>query len=80
MRKNLYSDPPKFSFFAFDDNEVLYAGFIHAEDAALYVGGQDGFTIQNTDKKILWTEGSETFSASESYDRAADVMLSRNDA
>lgn len=52
------------------------AGFFYAEDAARFVGGFDGFKITHM-RRVVWTEGSEDFSASESFDKAAAVIHSR---
>lgn len=61
-----------------------YIGCVkHYEDAACLVSsyGVGGTVRLGHDKKLtLWTEGSEQFSADESYDRAATVMREREDA
>ncbi len=48
------------------------------EDAAAMVAilGH-GSTVRYDHRLIVWTEGSEEFSASESYDRAGEVMEQR---
>ena len=52
----------------------------HAEDAAQFVGaigyGAE-IRIGHSPKWAVWREGLETFSATESYDRVADVMAAR---
>jgi hypothetical protein len=53
------------------------AAFYYAEDAARFVGGQDGYTVTGRRGLVLWTEGEEELSAFESYDRAASIMLDR---
>jgi len=53
------------------------AAFVHAEDAAMFVSSAgDGYEVK-IGSKTVWTEGSEDFLAGESYDRAAEVMWSR---
>jgi hypothetical protein len=64
----------------FNPQGEYVACFKHLEDAAalvsIYGDGaeiRDGHNKRNT----IWREGSEDFSAGESCDRAADVMLDR---
>jgi hypothetical protein len=54
------------------------AAFKHADNAAAFVAviGEDA-TVRYGHNTILWREGAEAFSASESYDGAADIMLGR---
>lgn len=50
----------------------------HAEDAACLVALYgNGATIRYDHSKVVWREGAEQFSASESYDRVADVVTAR---
>lgn len=53
------------------------AMFVHAEDAAAFVGIiGDGATVRHG-RRIVWREGSEDESAAESYDGAAERMRDR---
>jgi hypothetical protein len=57
---------------------VLYAQCRYAEDAAAMAALLgDGATITYRLGPVLWREGSESFSASESYDQCRDAMLER---
>lgn len=50
----------------------------YPSDAACLVGLYGaGSTVKYDHAKVLWREGKEEISASESYDIAADTMLSR---
>jgi hypothetical protein len=56
------------------------AALKYAEDAAAFVAILgDGATIRHghSAKEIVWREGEEEFSASESYERAATRMYAR---
>ncbi|HET7413417.1 MAG TPA: hypothetical protein VFJ18_12235 [Pararhizobium sp.] len=48
----------------------------YAEDAACLVS-MSGGVVKHGHNLIVWREGSEEFSAGESYDRAARIMKSR---
>lgn len=48
----------------------------YAEDAACLVSMAGG-VVKHGHSLIVWREGSEEFSAGESYDRAAQIMESR---
>lgn len=49
-----------------------------ADDAAVLVSARgEGATIRLTPSMIVWNEGREGFSAGESYDRVAEVVLMR---
>ncbi len=62
-------------FKVYDKDGEYLASCHHLEHAAMIVAGigADGTTIRNghSKKMILWTEGSEDFPASESYDGVA---------
>lgn len=67
-------------FKAFTPSDEYTACFKHLEDAAAFVAYLgEGATIRDghSKKLTLWTEGSEEFSANESFDGAAEVMLKR---
>lgn len=51
----------------------------HAEHAAAVVGASGTGTVRagHAKRDTLWTEGEEEFSASESWDGAADIILRR---
>lgn len=50
----------------------------HYEDAAMIVAAYgDGAKIKHVHGGLLWHEGCEEISASESYDRAAQIMAAR---
>jgi len=52
----------------------------YLEDAAVLVAFLgDGATIRAGHRAVLWTEGAETQSASESYDHVLDVCLAREE-
>lgn len=60
----------------FVDNK-LRAAVAHAEDAAAFVAVLgDGAEIR-VNRKVVWREGSEAFSAGTSYDSAAEVIWAR---
>jgi hypothetical protein len=62
----------------YDPDGVYVACFKHVEDAAAFVAIRGpGTTIRKQHGKPLWTEGSEEFSAGESYDRVFDVVMQR---
>lgn len=48
----------------------------YAEDAAALVNVSGG-VVKHEHRTVLWTEGSEDFSAGESYDGAAEIMERR---
>lgn len=56
------------------------AAFVDCSEAAAFVAilGKDA-NVRNGhgQTRVIWYEGHEEFSASESYDRAGEVMLSR---
>ncbi len=60
-------------------NDEYIACFRYLEDAAAFVSTSSGFQVRwgHAKRDTLWTEGSETFSAYESYDQAAEVMRHR---
>ena len=70
------SNIPKWKVYR--DGEYI-AAFKYAEDAAILAAVFPGSVVKIGHKKVVWTEGNETFAAGESYDRAADVMHSRED-
>ncbi len=56
------------------DGEYI-ASFKHEEDAAMFVGARGGtIRLGHSSKDIIWCEKRARFSASDSYDRAAEVM------
>ena len=69
---------PRFKVYTADQR---YIGcLVHLEDAAAMVALQGaGATIRDGHAKrtTLWTEGSESISAGESYDEAATIMNER---
>jgi hypothetical protein len=48
----------------------------YSEDAARFIY-MDGMTIRYQHKLVVWTEGEEECSASESFDRCAEIMRVR---
>jgi hypothetical protein len=52
------------------------ASFKFAEEAAQYVGTNGG-EVRHGHRHVVWREGQEQFSASESFDGAAEIMWSR---
>ncbi len=60
-----------------NDNGEYIASFKHAEDAARFVMGMDGYTVTLDHRRKLWIEGREAFSAAESFDGAAAIMWAR---
>ena len=63
----------------YKDNEYR-AACHHVEDAAVLVAALgNGATIRgdHTKRSTYWTEGRESFSAAESYDRVAEVVHKR---
>lgn len=66
---------PKYKVYA--DGEYV-ASVKYAEDAAAIVAFRgEGTTIRYSHGATLWTEGKESFSAAESYDRTAVVIWQR---
>lgn len=65
-------------WFAVHNNQGDRVALIkHAEDAAAFVAIQgDGATVRHNGR-VVWSEGSETESAGESYDGAATIMHKR---
>ena len=66
--------------FSVYNSETEWTGdFRHGEDAAAFVAllGNDAIITDAKTGSILWTEGDELFSASESYDRCAETLESR---
>ncbi len=49
----------------------------YASDAVAICAISGSGTVRHGHKHIVWREGSEEISASESYDQAADIILSR---
>lgn len=49
----------------------------YPEDAAKLIASDEDTTVRLRHSIILWREGSEKFSAAESYDEAAEVMRIR---
>ncbi len=49
----------------------------YPSDAAAIVGLSNGGTVRYDHKRIVWCEGQEAVEASQSYDEAAEIMLSR---
>ena len=49
----------------------------YPSDAAAVVGLSNSGTVRHQHKRIVWREGQEVVMASESYDEAAEIMLSR---
>lgn len=63
------------------DGEYM-AATKYAEDAAVLVGAMgEGATVRcsHSKKHIVWTEGNETISASESFDECAEICRDRRD-
>lgn len=59
-----------------EDNEHM-GGLKYAEDAAALLALHGAGTIRGADGAVVWTEGAEDFSASESYDGVALVIAER---
>jgi hypothetical protein len=63
--------------------KITYDGEVRAftkylEDAAMFAGAMgDGSRVFSDDNTLLWVEGSEEIPASESYDRASEIMTGR---
>ena len=67
---------PKFKLYS--ANKEYMGCMKYAEDAAAMVSCLgEGATVKYDHGKVLWTEGGETLSAFESYDRVAEIMNSR---
>ncbi len=49
----------------------------HAVDAAIIVAVWGDGSVIRCGRTVVWVEGSERFSAADSYDAAADVMAAR---
>lgn len=64
-------------FEVYNERCQLVAKFVHAEDAAVFIGGQDEYSVRDPGGRMLWWEGHETDSAAESFDGAAAVMWQR---
>jgi len=65
----------------YNSNKEYIGCLKQAEDAACVCASYGtGATIRYRHKHIVWSEGSEEFSAGESYDRAAKVIYDRIDA
>lgn len=61
---------------------IVVAQTEYAEDAAMLAGnfGNGSKVLPFYSGLILWEEGAEELSASESFDRAAEIMHSRLDS
>lgn len=70
------SGTPKWKVYL--DGEYV-AACKHAEDAAAIVAMSNSGVVKYDHKTVVWNEGSEEFSACDSYDRAAQVMHERID-
>lgn len=70
------SGTPKWKVYR--DKEYV-AACKYASDAAAVVGLTGHGTVKYDHSLIVWREGSERVSASESYDEAAETMLERLD-
>ena len=65
-------------FKVYDDRGEYRAAFKYLEDAASLVALlAEGTTIRYGHRKVLWTEGSESQSAAESYDYVAELAHKR---
>ena len=64
-------------FKVYNEGGVFEAQAKHAEVAAAIVALLGGVIKYGSSRIIVWREGSETVSASESYDEAAEIMWSR---
>jgi hypothetical protein len=65
-------------FHVFNSESEPIGVFVHAEDAAAMVAVLgEGACITDPGCGILWSEGSEAFSAGESYDGVAEVVHKR---
>ena len=51
----------------------------YAEDAAAIIAAYGGGTIRDGHRKVVWREGSETETASDSYDAVAQTIYARLD-
>lgn len=58
-------------------NGEYMAATKHAEDAAMLVAMWSGGEVRYDHKILAWAEGNEILPASESYDRAAEIMRGR---
>jgi hypothetical protein len=68
------SGAPKFKVYR--DGEYV-AACKFAEDAAMLVADCAFAEVRYEHKRVIWREGSEPVSAGESYDGAAEIMMSR---
>jgi phytoene dehydrogenase-like protein len=66
---------PQWKIFSPDGEYV--ASTKYAEDAAVLAAAREGTVVKYQRYLAVWTEGSEEFSAGESYDRASQVMNQR---
>ena len=67
---------PKFKIYTASGEYV--AATKYAEDAAVLIAVQgNGATVRLNHRRKLWTEGTESLSAAESYDYAASVINER---
>lgn len=64
----------------YDVNGEYTAATKSADDAAMLVGARAGGTVRYKHRKIVWREGHEEFSAADSWDGAAMVMVERLNA
>lgn len=66
----------------YSDTGEYVAACKYVFDAAMIVAGRgvNGTTIRAGHRFIMWTEGKEAFSASESYDGVAEVVRKRNES
>lgn len=67
-----------FSFYVVNAESKTMGATVHAEDAAAFASMLgDGAAVTTPMGAILWTEGDEDFSAADSYDGAAEIILKR---
>jgi hypothetical protein len=67
----------RWRFVVVDEAGKQVAQFVHAEDAASFVGDCEDYQVRSQGGHLLWWEGMEQESAAESFDGAALVMFDR---
>lgn len=65
------------NFRVYNQDRQIVGALRWAEDAAALAGSMGAGTTIRIANKLVWHEGREKFSAAESYDGAAIIMLDR---
>jgi hypothetical protein len=69
---------PRFKVYSASGEYIAACKFPEAAAAIIAAIGYDGWTIRDGHRRIVWLEGTETQSASESYDNVAYVVFARS--